>query len=72
MRYVVSFAAGRPDKQFPTYAAAVAALTAEWPEAEIGHSGDLLDGGDRTLCWPNEKASINDDGLRAVATIRRV
>jgi hypothetical protein len=37
----------------------------------IGHDGDLSDGGDRTFCWPNDAAAVNDDGAKAIATIRR-
>ena len=57
-------------EQYDTYDAAVAAVTAEYPDAVIGHDGDLEDGGDRTLAWACEKDSINDGGQKAVAVIR--
>lgn len=53
-----------------TYAEAEALILAEYPDAEIGHSGDLTDGGDRTLAWADEAASENDAGQKAVASIR--
>lgn len=33
------------------------------------HSGDLSDGGDRTLCWASEDEASNDDGRRALCAI---
>jgi hypothetical protein len=36
----------------------------------VGHSGDLEDGGDRTLVWASEADAKNDDGAKAIATIR--
>lgn len=54
---------------FSTYQEALAACKAEWPEAEIGHDGDLTGGGDRTLVWSCEADSIDDDGGNAVASI---
>ena len=60
----IADAAKMPPEVAQTY------LLADWPEAEIGHDGDLTDSGDRTLCWADEPSSINDDGARAVASIR--
>ncbi len=48
------------------------AILAEYPDAEIGHDGDLSEGGDRTLAWANEADSINDDGKNAIASIHRL
>lgn len=53
-----------------TYRAAVDACKAEWSSAEIGHDGDLTCGGERTLVWADEMSSVDDDGARAVASIR--
>ena len=44
---------------------------ARYPDYYAGHDGDLEDGGDRTLVWANEPDSEDDDGKRAVASIRR-
>jgi hypothetical protein len=60
---------GRVD-EYNSYDEAVAAIRAEHPDAEIGHAGDLSDGGDRTLVWADEAASVDDDGARAIASIR--
>ena len=56
------------------------AVVATYPEAlehaaslggiAVGHSGDLEDGGDRTLIWASEADAGNDDGAKAIATIR--
>lgn len=68
--YQIDWTDGRTESH-DTYEAACDAVTAEYPDAEIGHDGDLTDGGDRTLCWADEASSANDDGARAVASIRR-
>jgi hypothetical protein len=67
--YEITYTDGRTDTA-ETYEAAVAIIEAEYEEAEIGHDGDLSDGGDRTLCWADEASSVNDDGANAVASIR--
>jgi hypothetical protein len=42
-------------------------------EGIVGHAGDLDNGGDRTLCWPDSNADIeNDSGQLACAVIYRV
>jgi hypothetical protein len=56
---------------FSSIKAAKAFIRKAWPEAVIGHDGDLSDGGDRTFCWPDDAAAVNDDGANAIATIRR-
>ena len=56
----------------PTHESACAAILAEWPEAEIGHDGDLTDSGDRTLAWASQDDAIDDDGSSAVASIHRI
>lgn len=38
----------------------------------VGHSGDILDGGYRTLFWATAQLAENDDGRRASGAIRRV
>lgn len=68
--YEISYTDGRTDT-VDSYDAAVAIIESEYPGAEIGHDGDLSDGGDRTLCWSDEESSVNDDGANAVASIRR-
>ena len=58
----------------------VRTIVATYPEAlkhaaslggvAVGHSGDLEDGGDRTLVWASAADAENDDGAKAIATIR--
>lgn len=36
----------------------------------VGHSGDLADGGDRTLIWASAEDAEDDDGTNAVGEIR--
>lgn len=70
MSYAIHTSNGRTLTGYETYEAAVEACEAEWPEAEIGHDGDLSDGGDRTLVWASAEDAADDDGARAVASIR--
>lgn len=65
----ISYTDGRT-ADYDSYDAAVASIAAEYAGAEIGHSGDMTDGGDRTLCWADEASSVNDDGANAIASIR--
>ena len=55
-----------------TYAAAIAVVRLEYPDAVTSHDGDLSDGGDRTLCWADADDADNDDGAKAIASITRV
>lgn len=64
-------------EQHDTYEAACDAVRARYPEAEIGHDGDLTEHGDRTLCWRDEAESMGphgygDDGACAVCSIVEV
>ena len=68
MEFTVKFTNGAIET-FETLEAAKARIYHLYPEAEIGHDGDLEDGGDRTLCWSNEQDSVNDAGQKAVADI---
>lgn len=68
--YKISYTDGREDSA-ETYDAAKAIIVGEYPDAEIGHDGDLEGFGDRTLCWASEEDSVDDDGANAVASIRR-
>jgi hypothetical protein len=56
---------------FSSIKAAKAFIRKAWPSAVIGHDGDLSDGGDRTFCWLDDAAAVNDDGANAIATITR-
>lgn len=68
MSYTISWNGGRKTTH-ETYEAAQDAILDAYPEAEIGHDGDLLGGGDRTLAWRNEEESTDDAGARAIAAI---
>ena len=72
MSYRITYADGRDPSDAATYDHAIALCADRWPELEYGHDGDLTDGGDRTLVWACEADATDDDGARAVATIRRV
>lgn len=65
----VAWSDGSPPDRYDTYTAAVAALRDRYDDAEIGHDGDLLEGGDRTLVWASEDDSVDDEGARAIASI---
>ena len=68
MAFSVNLTSGKVET-FETLDAAKAHINRLYPEAEIGHAGDLEDGGDRTLCWENEQDSVNDAGQKAIANI---
>lgn len=72
MSYRITYANGSlAASEVATYDDAIILCASRWPELEYGHSGDLTDGGDRTLVWACAADAENDDGARAVATIRR-
>jgi hypothetical protein len=66
--YEIRYTDGRTSET-ETYEEAIELVRAEYPDATIGHSGDLDHGGDRTLCWADEDSSQNDDGAHAVVAI---
>ncbi len=63
--------AGRTET-FGSYKAAVEAARQIWKHAEIGHTGDISDGGERTLVWASKEDAESEDGSRAVAAIKRL
>ncbi len=72
MEFEIRYSNGRKVGGYDSYPDAIVAVLAEYPDAEIGHDGDLRDDGERTLCWASEADSIDDDGARAVAAIHPV
>ena len=68
MSYKITYRDGRI-AVWPEYDDAIADILHDYPDAEIGHSGDLEDGGDRTIAWETEEDSINDDGANSIASI---
>lgn len=67
--YIVKHSHGLTETGFASYGDAVAAVRAVYTHAEIGHSGDILDGGERTLCWVDEETAQDNDGSRACCVI---
>ncbi len=55
---------------FETYEQAETAAREIWKHAEIGHDGDITEGGECTLIWASAEEAENDDGSRAVASIK--
>lgn len=70
MTYEVRWSNGRRES-CGTYEEAVEIARAGGAE-EIGHDGDLANGGERTLCWASEEDAIDDDGARAICSIWEV
>ncbi len=70
--YEIRWTGGLIERDFGTYAKAIEWVLLDYEDAVIGHSGDLQDGGDRTLCWRTEDDAANDDGQRAVCSIHRM
>lgn len=60
---------GTTEGPFDTYEAAVREV---YVDCIVGHAGDILDGGNRTLIWRDEESSVNDDGSCAVCSIRQL
>lgn len=67
--YALCYGNGQTES-YDTYEDARAAYLASRTHGTIGHDGDISQGGERTLCWPSEELSENDDGSRADASIR--
>jgi hypothetical protein len=70
--YVIHWASGGTSRPAPSleYACRIAKAVMGY-EPVIGHPGDILEGGSRTMFWPSEEAAYNDDGARAVGEIRK-
>jgi hypothetical protein len=71
MLYKIEFSNGDKADGFESVQDAIEYVESIYPDAECGHDGDLLNGGDRTLCWADSASAENDDGARAIASIRR-
>lgn len=56
-RYEIHHSDGREAETHDTYDEACDALRAQYPDAEIGHDGDLSEGGDQTLVLEPEEES---------------
>jgi len=75
--YVIRYSHTTQEDQFETWAEVWEALSADWPERYVVDAfgfyldewsdADLSDG--RAMVWGNENDSVNDDGVRAVATV---
>jgi len=71
-KYTVVFANGDSPIQVDGYINVEPTLRAKYGYAvEIGHDGDLSNGGDRTLFWADEKDAENDDGANALGEVRK-
>jgi len=68
--YAIKWSHGQTETGFGTLQAAEAAVRSVLSGATIGHSGDIADGGERTLFWASEEDAANDDGSRAKGAIQ--
>ena len=70
-RYRIELADGRtpPECRDMTYAEALDWIESRYPDADIGHDGDLAEHGDRTLFWASTEDAKDDSGARAVGAI---
>ena len=66
--FVVTFASGGRSVRAGTYSEALD-IARRAGATEIGHDGDLMGGGDRTLCWASEVDATDDDGARSLCSI---
>lgn len=69
--YIVGHAHGGNEHWYDTLDDAIAAVREVYTDPVIGHSGDIADGGSRTLIWTREELAQGDDGSRACCTIRK-
>lgn len=71
--YEIVHVDGRAVDRADTYEDAIAKVREVYGDAvEIGHSGDIADGGTRTACWASAADAENDDGRRSCCEIREV
>lgn len=69
MRFEIRYANGDVTRYTDTYDESIELLESQYPDGEIGHDGDISEGGCRTLAWSCEEDSEGDDGKKAVASI---
>src|ERR1044071_3502385 len=67
--YAIKHSHGTTETGFETYEDAVAAVRSVYRSAEIGHSGDIEDGGESTLVWADAETAKDADESRACASI---
>lgn len=71
--YSIKHSHGQTESDIGTYEAAVERVRSVYgSDCEIGHDGDISEGGEKTLVWRDAKAAEDDDGSRAVCAIRAV
>lgn len=64
---------GQTEAGIDTYDDAISRVRAVYgDDVEIGHSGDISDLGERTLCWQSDVPEANRDGSRACCSIIKV
>ena len=69
--YIIEFANGDAPIEVDGYLDVEPTLRAKYGHrVEIGHNGDLSDGGERTLFWADKKDAENDDGANALGEVR--
>jgi hypothetical protein len=61
---------GQQPTCWDTYTEALVWIMDSHPGCTIGHPGDIVDGGERTLVWASEVDAEDDDGSNAIAVIR--
>ena len=72
-RYIIEFASGDSPIAVDGYLDVEPTLRAKYgSRVEIGHNGDLSDGGERTMFWADKKGAANDGGVNALGTVRKV
>lgn len=68
--YAIKWSHGQTDTGFASLEAAEEAVRSVLTGAEIGHSGDIAEGGERTLFWASAELANDDDGSRAAGAIQ--
>lgn len=71
--FTIKHFTGQTETGIDTYEDAVAKVREAYgDDVEIGHSGDINDFGDRTLCWQTDVPEADRDGSRACCSIVKV
>lgn len=71
MTFSIKWAHGQTESGFTSLEEATTIVRGILSGAVIGHSGDIADGGERTMFWASEELAQDDDGSRAAGSIVR-
>lgn len=68
-RFKIVHSHGLTEPFVATYEEACERVRCVYTGAAIGHSGDIEDGGEQTMCWASAEDAANDPGVRSCCKI---